>query len=516
MTAVFHSPRIGWMALAVALGAILLMQLWAGLALRGLYADGAYYVEQILLRHSFAVVEHSRSTSQILMQIPAVLLMWLGQDRTHTTALAFSLATNLTPWALTVTCLAVLPAADRSYGLFPVLIFLAASMTAAFASVADGPTAAAYCWLLLLLILFGETTRWRLAGILLLAVGTLRLQEAMGFLGPILAFACLWRCRSTRDRITRIVLVLAAVLIAGGSGIAIHDVLHPRIVANRAGLIRDVAGLGWLLSGDRQINVMALTGLIGVLALPVVMLPPAPRTVAMSGMLLVFTVLAVLGVAEPPCPAAAFAARDNACLLTAPAMVLLLISRARGRRLPASSAMFMAMLGLTMATTDGAATMGWLSYTSAMRTALMAGRGVVSWRDALAKLPPIEVAALRRYAWPWSTPLMSVWLTPGPAICTIIANPSGVTWQPFNPDALRKALARNDIAPTRIGVVALLGKRRRHPLQADDTWEGETRGVAILRSPDRQRQAGRIGNTLGAAEEEGLSIRLIQFSLRHG
>jgi hypothetical protein len=391
------------------------MQIWAGFALRGLYADGAYYVEQILLRHSFAVVEHARSTSQILTQMPAVLLMWLGEDSAHAVALAFSLTTNLMPLALTVACLVVLPPADRAFGLFPVLIFL----------------------------------------------------------GPILCFACLWRSRSTADRATKIVVLLAAALVMSGCAIAFHDVLHPRIPANRAGLVQDVMSLGWLLPGGGQINVMALAGVAGLLALPVIMLPPHLRTLGLRGTLLVFIALAVLGLAEPPCPAAAFDARDNACLLTAPAMVALLIVRGRGWRLPAATPLFLAILGLTVATADGAATAGWRSYTNAMRTALVAGHGVVPWRDAVAKLPPTQAAALRRYAWPWSTPLMSVWLAPGPAIGTMIANPAGVTWQPFNPETLRAALGRNDVAPTRTGVVALLGKKRRRPSQIADAGKTE-------------------------------------------
>ena len=517
MTAFFRSQRVSWIALAVALAAILIMQIWAGIALRGLYADGAYYVEQILLRHSFAVVEHARSTSQILTQAPAVLLMWLGQDSTHTVALAFSVTTNLMPLVLTLVCLVVLPPADRAFGLFPVLIFLAASMSAAFASVADGATAAAYTWLLLLLILFGQPTPLRLSGVLLLAFGALRLQEAMGFLGPILAFACVWRCRSTEERAVKIVLLLAAALVMSGCAIAVHDVLHPRIPANRAGLIADVMSLGWLLPGSGQINVMALAGLAGLLTFPVIMLPPYLRGMAMSAVLIVFIGLAVLGVSEPPSPAAAFAARDNACLLTAPAMIVLLIMRSRRWQLPAmTSAMFLAIVGVTIAIADGAATAGWLGYTSAMRTALMTEHGVVPWQDALATLPSPQAAALRRYAWPWSTPLMSVWLAPGPAITTIIANPSGVTWQPFNPDTLGSALARDDTAPTQTGIVALLGKKRRHLPQIAHVWKAEARAVKILGSLDRQRQAGRVGDALRSAEEEGLAVGLVQFHLRGG
>jgi hypothetical protein len=434
------------------------MQSWAGFTLRGLYADGAYYAEQLLLRQSFAIIEPSRWTSQVLVQTPVVLAMWLGLDSPHDVALAFSLATNLMPLALTLACLAVLPQADRGYGLFPVLIFLAASMSAAFASVADGPTAAAYAWLLLLLILFGPPTRWRLGGILLLAIGALRLHEAMAFLGPILVVAGLWRSFSPRDRVAQIVIGLAALLIAIGCTVAIHDALHPRIAANRASLIQDVMTLRWLLIRGGPVNAMACAGLVGVLLLPVVMLRPHARAVAMSATLLAFIALAVFALAEPPCPACAFAARDNACLLTAPAMVLLLILRCRGSRLPAPSATVVAMLGLAIAVADGAATAGWLDYTSAMRTALETGHGVVPWRDALTRLPEPQEAALRRYAWPWTTPLMSLWLAPGPALSTIIANPPGLGWQPFDPDAMRDALDRNHTARTRSGLVAVLSQ----------------------------------------------------------
>jgi hypothetical protein len=458
MISFFSSSRLGWIALTAALAAILIMQIWAGIELRGLYADGAYYAERLLLRHAFTIVEPSRWTSQVLVQAPVVFAMWLGHDSPHTVALTFSLATNLMPLALTLACLAVLPAADRGYGLFPVLVFLAASMSAAFASVADGATAAAYAWLLLLLILFGRLTRLRLLGILLLAAGAVRLHEAMAFLGPILGAACLLRCLSAKNRSSQVVLVLAAMLLMAGCAVAIHDVLHPRVAANRASFIADVLSLRWLALGNGQMNVMALAGLVAILALPAVTFSPALQAVAMRLILIVFVALAMLALAVPPCPPAAFAARDNACLLTAPAMVLLLILRGGDRRLPTASIAFAAMLGLVIATADGAATAGWLGYTGAMRTALSGGRGVVPWRDALARLPPPKATALRLYSWPWTTPLMSVWLATGPTIETIIANPPGVTWQPFDPDSLRGVLAGTRTAQTRSGFVALLDR----------------------------------------------------------
>ena len=459
MTRVFRSPRLGWLALVLALATILVMQGWAGMALRGLYADGAYYAEQLLLRQSFTIIEPSRWTSQMLIQTPVVLAMMLGLDSPQAVALAFSLATNLLPLALTVVCVAVLPRNDRAYALFPVVIFLAASMSAAFASVADGPTAAAYTWLLLLLILFGPLTRGRLGGLVLLAAGALRLHEAMAFLGPILVAACLWRCRSADNRVAQIVLGLAALLVATGCAVAIHDVLHPRIAANRADFIQDVVSLRWLLIGPDQLNATALAGLVGVLVLPVLVLRDHARTFALSTVLVVFILVAALALAKPPCPSCAFAARDDACLLTAPAMMLLLIMRVQGWRWPTTSAPWLlAMLGFAIAAADGRATLGWLRYTNAMRMALATEHGVVPWQDALAKLPASQSSALRLYAWPWTTPLMSVWLTPGSEIATIIANPPGVVWQPFDPEAMRAALQANTIAPTRSGIVALLDR----------------------------------------------------------
>jgi hypothetical protein len=455
MISALCSPRLGWLALAVVLAAVLAMQVWAGIALRGLYADGAYYAQQLLFRDAFVVIEPSRWTSQMLMQAPVVLAMRLGLDSPGEVALAFSLTTNLLPLVLTLACVAVLPDEARAYALFPVFVFLAASMGAAFASVADGSTATAYAWLLLLLVLFGHLNRLRLTGILLLAAGALRLHEAMAFLGPLLAFACLWRCRSAESRAARIVLSLAAILVMLGCAIAIHDVLHPRLMANRSSFINDVVSARWLLPGRDRVSLIAVPGLIALMVLPAALLRRPLMAGAMIAIAPIFLLVAILALVEPACPSAAFAARNNACLLTAPDMLVLLLVRHR-RPPSAAAALVTAMLGLAVASADAAATLGWLGYEGAMRAALASSRGVVAWPDALARLPAPQAEALQRFTWPWTTPLMSLWLAPGPAVDAIIANPRGVAWQPFDPYAMRSALAAGP-ATTRPGFMALLG-----------------------------------------------------------
>ncbi|MBW4022568.1 MAG: hypothetical protein HIU92_05405 [Proteobacteria bacterium] len=454
------SAHAAWGALAAALAALLLMQIWAGSSLRGLYADGAYYAEQLLLRQSFDVIEPSRWTSQMLMQAPVVLAMAAGWTSPHAVALCLSLSTTLVPLLLTLPCLVLLPRGERHYALFPIFVFLAASMSAGFASVADGPTAAAYAWLLLLLIIFGPLTPWRLAAILLLAAGALRLHEATAFLGPILAFACLERGRSEGARLVRAILGLSAILILAGCAVAVYDVLHPRVAANRASFVQDLMGLRWLLLDSHHVNMTAAIGVVGLIMLPIIALPGRARTIAMAAAGSLLMALAVPALVVPPFPPGAFAARNNACLMTGPAMLLLLTVRRRRPALPGgltvTATMLTAMLGITVAVADGADTAGWLSYTQAMTMALKDGRGVVPWETALAGLPPRQRQAMARYAWPWTTPLMSLWLAPGARIETIIANPPGYTWQPFDPEAMRPALAAADTPPSRSGFVALL------------------------------------------------------------
>jgi hypothetical protein len=175
---------------------------------------------------------------------------------------------------------------------------------------------------------------------------------------------------------------------------------------------------------------------------------------AMIGIAMIFLLLTSLALAEPVCPSAAFAARNNACLLTAPAMGVLLL--ARYRRPPSqAAALLTAMLGVAIAGADAAATLGWLGYEGAMRSALASSHGVVAWPDALARLPAPQALALQRFAWPWTTPLMSLWLSPGPAVDAIIANPRSVAWQPFDPYAMRSSLAARAVARTRPGFMAL-------------------------------------------------------------
>jgi hypothetical protein len=432
----FSSEMLGWMALLGALGFLLMAQLDAGLALRGLYADGAFYVVRLLSQGGFAILEPSRWTAQVIMQAPVVLAMALGLDGARQVGLLFSLTTNLTPLLLTMASLWALPRPERRFFLFPVFVFLGGSMGSAFASVADGATAAAYAWLLFLLLLFGPLTRLRLAVILLLSLGSLRLHEEMAFLGPILAVTALLRPSQSAPMALRSGLILATSLLALSSVIEWHYVLTPHSVGNRDSFVSDLVGLRWFLASGQGLNLTAMLGLTGLSALALALWTRTRWVVILGFTLLAggLTITALLG-ALPAAPAAAFAARNNGALLSLPTMVLcLLLSRRPGfwpRRLAAPLALG-AALATCLALIDLRASADWRGYVSRFETTLHTGQGVLPWKMVAATLPPKPAEAFARFSWPWTSPLLSLLLAPDQDIHAIIASRSPDGWQPFD------------------------------------------------------------------------------------
>lgn len=453
--------RLATGLLAFSVATFLFMQIWAGLALRGLYADGCYYAARLWLAHSFVVIEPSRWTAQMLVQMPVVLVMWLGTPSPLVVAQLFSLSTNLMPLLWTMLSFALLPRGMRAYALFPLVVYLAAGTSAAIASIADGPFAAAYLWLLLLLIAVAPPTRGRLALMLLLALGTLRLHEATAILGPILILACIWRARHTRDTPHRIILALTALLVMIGSARAVLDITHPRAPANCDAFVRDVLHLRWLVTPGMGLHVPALAGLLALLGLAAWLLARGrPRVAGAIYMLCaaLFPLLAGLALLLPTAAPSAFAARGLSCLVSAPVMLILLAERCgwiapvRPQR---SITTLAALLGFTLVVADGAANAEWSGYVSSIRQVVASRAGVIPWPVAVAELSPPQAQRLQRLSWPWTTPLMSLWLAPAAdPVTSLISNPPGTAWEPISPTEqhallhgtppsdLRQALAR--------------------------------------------------------------------------
>jgi hypothetical protein len=433
------SPEaLGWSALVAGLGLLFAAQVDAGVALRGLYADGVFYVARIYAHGGMAIVEPSRWTAQFIMQAPVATGMAFGLDGPRDVALLFSLSTNLVPLLLTATCFWPLPKGERWFFLFPVLVFLCGSMGSAFASVADGATAAAYAWVLLFLLRFAPLTAGHTAAILILSLGALRLHEAMAYLGPILTATCLrHRALATGTPYQRGLLVVAGLLVLS-SAIELGYIVLPHTPGNRASFVSDVLSLRWFFATEQGLNVPALLGLLGVAAVALAVWRPLQWFALLGFAVVAAGVSVAVAVGElPAAPAAAFAARNNSALLSLPAMGLCLLLARRPGRWPGGLAcplLLGATLAFALAIVDFSATRDWRGYISGFDTALRTERGVVPLAQVVSRLPPAQADTFARFSWPWTSGLMSLVLAPESKIHTIIASPYTGGWEPMDPN----------------------------------------------------------------------------------
>ena len=93
----------------------------ASLELRGLYADGAHYLLEMIKKEGFSLIEPSRRTVQFLQQMPSVIGIASGIHDMGTLAVVYSLTMQLLPLALVSLCYLVLPKDRKVWFFFPLL-----------------------------------------------------------------------------------------------------------------------------------------------------------------------------------------------------------------------------------------------------------------------------------------------------------------------------------------------------------------------------------------------------------
>jgi hypothetical protein len=108
----------------------LVVQVVAGFALRGLYADGAYFVTQIIGHQSFIFTVPARRTATFLAQFPAVTAVTLGIVTPQRIAMIFSITTNVLPGFLLLLCRIALPTVESRLFVLPVFVYFAGTLSA--------------------------------------------------------------------------------------------------------------------------------------------------------------------------------------------------------------------------------------------------------------------------------------------------------------------------------------------------------------------------------------------------
>ena len=414
-----------------------LIQGYAGAALRGLYADGAHIVTRLAEHRPY--VQPARAMSGWIAEWPVVAAMNLGVETPHGVALAFSLVSNLLPGLIILLCLPAIPAANRHFFIFPCFVYLAGTLSAQFASVTEGSIATSYFWLLLCLIAFGRLTKLRLALIAALAVGSLRLHEQMSFLGPILVMSCAMRGRHERDLPSRVVLSMAALCALAGTVIAANYVFHPVDAVQRASFVSDFLTLKWLYQAGVGWNLPCVLGILAVPCILIATVRPAWGTAAtwMFAALSVPLAFAAFWVDWLVAPVSQFAARNNGALMSLPLAVLLLFGR---QHAPLATAIdrrparrIVVVLGLSASLWHVATTVQWSAFLTHFSNVLQSRGGIIAWDSVVAPPGSRQAELARKMVWGWTNPDLSLVVLPRSCVSSVIDNPTGrIRWQPHN------------------------------------------------------------------------------------
>jgi len=427
--------------------AAMALALYAAIERRGLHADGANYMMRLLELETFDLAEPARRTIMVILQAPALLAIRLGWVDAAGAGFVFCLTLELVPLGLLAACYAALPAEKKHFFYFPLLHYLAGTLSAIASPICEGIAAAAYFWLLFYLVLF-RPLRWAgLAAVFAVAAPALYLHEAMGGLALPLAAAAGWRAWREAAPARRAAFMLLALWFAAIAVIQTANILVPHSLANRAGLGDGLVG-GWFLRGaNNEINVPAWLGLIGLLILNVNSLFRAegtaepPWTWRLTG---AFAALAAIGVGAAAlwegtvAPGQQFAARVN------PAMISLLLSagvlgsawrparqRWWARR---STVAISAILAASCLAWHAIDVRNWSIYLGTVRKVLAEQHGLVLPRDIEAGLSARDRRIFQNMSWFWVFPELSLVMAPGGKVAAIIARSKVAQWRPWSPE----------------------------------------------------------------------------------
>ncbi|HEY0879474.1 MAG TPA: hypothetical protein VGE10_13585 [Zeimonas sp.] len=203
---------------------------------RGLYADGALFLLNILKDKGYWNYDPARSFAQIVTQSPVVLALWLGMRDIDLLVHAHSVGLIVLP--LLAWLAALMLAARTPLSLPLTLAFSVSYLTTGFFAIGEFNLTYALSALCFTLLLRGELGIVASIALVLSALTLTRAYEAMLFLGPLLFLISIRRLLEDRGRdrrSTTVAIVSASFFFAAASALAAWSVLHPRDPGNLAG-----------------------------------------------------------------------------------------------------------------------------------------------------------------------------------------------------------------------------------------------------------------------------------------
>jgi hypothetical protein len=412
------------------------VQIYAAFSLRALYADGAHFLVHILVSRTFWILEPSRGSVEFLMQIPIVAAIKFGITDIEKLSIVFCITLEFLPLLLVGLCFFLLPADRKILFILPACHYFFGSLSAGFAPIAEGPTAAAYFWALLYGTMFAKSNR---SSLLLLALGVILgclLHQALSFLAIVLAIAAFARMRNENSPAVRSFFLGLSAWFIVVSIVEIEFAIHPRDLMNRQSFAEDLLKLHWLTNVTGSINVPAAIGMVGFGAVFLAVVFPRYEF-----LVVLLSFIAVAALVEGAflsdamvSPSLQFAARNHPTFVSLPLSIIALLEyKSEGflqRWLPRSTSAIVTTIAIGALAWHVVGIRDWTNYLQAFREELNARSGLITWEQLLNDSTESHAQLFRRMYWSWTNPDMSILLSPKGRVSSIVMNPATVAWQP--------------------------------------------------------------------------------------
>ena len=392
------TSRIERIAAWSVIGLVVASAVHGTVALRGLYADGAYYFWAMLQNEGYFLFDPARGFAQFVTQIPAVVAIAAGVDDVGILAVLQSAGVAGAPTLLWAGALALLVGHRMFWPM--VVVFAAVFLNSGFVAIGEytvlyGLVAVAVA--LLVRPRFGVASALAL---LVIAVLTLRTYEAAVYLAPLLAVLALVRWRQLRDEPVatgrRVTLIASAGLFVFAAVLGGLAIVFPRDPMNRQG----AADLLAPILSNRE---LVIVGAIATCYL-VARLVLKGRALLASSIVLSVIALGLLLPSVWAQPWMHYHARTITGLAMLALLLLALVPPRRAPEADVSPAVWVLPVVLLLAqlVPFTVHTQGYRAWLATFEQELDARSGTVRFEDTAL------LADSSTYAWPWTNPFLSI------------------------------------------------------------------------------------------------------------
>ncbi len=425
--------RIFWIAVALA-GA---SAAYAVSGARDLVYDGSFYLLDIASHGAFQLFEPGRISVQLLQQGFAVIGARLGIYDLWTLGRLFSLGASGWPIVLTALCWFVLPRAEKSWIVGPLLNLVFAVPATSFIGIGEGVIASCLLWLAFLLTWFRMDRSWGALAAIVAAIACAFSHESAMLCLVLIGALAASQVRNVRG-FARAAAIVVAVVSAAGSLYMVRWVVFPRSATERSDFL--VSLLGGFLGTPRAPNLSALASLAAAAAI-LLSQNRRLRAAAAGLCLAVLALLLMLLVAMPGdtiAPIRFFAARGLPVALTTLIALAFLLMKRHGL-CPAQFAnlpLLAVLLGLCLFQPLAQAIMteNWNAYVRDLRAVVSTRHGIVTHADAMHELDAQGTPFRRELLESWSVEPLSIVLAPHGRVTAVVEPAPMARWTPYRLD----------------------------------------------------------------------------------